>query len=86
VGWRASGAPGSRVASTRRDGVPIDPGERYRVTVNVFLGDGGDGYGGCLAGTERLGGPLDVDALASWLGEWPVTPIPQVPRVHQLAD
>jgi 5'-nucleotidase len=85
-GWRASGSAGSRIVSPRLDGVPIDPDGRYRVAVNVFLGDGGDGFDGFLAGTERLGGPLDVDALVSWLGERPVTPIPQVPRVRRLAD
>ncbi len=85
-GWRASGAPGARIVSPRLDGVPIDPFGRYRVTVNAFLGDGGDGFDGFLAGTERLGGPLDVDALVTWLGERPVTAVPQAPRVRRLAD
>jgi len=84
--WRASGAPGSRIVSPRLDGVPIERDARYRVTVNAFLGDGGDGFDGFLAGTERLGGPLDIDALVAWLGERPLTPVPQAPRVRRLAD
>ena len=85
-GWRASGAPGARIVAPRLDGQPIDPLGRYRVTVNAFLADGGDGFDGFRAGTERLGGPLDVDALVAWLGERPVTAVPVDSRVRRLAE
>jgi len=84
--WRASGAPGSRIVAARLDGVPIDPAARYRVAVNAFLAEGGDGFEGFRAGTERLGGAQDIDALLAWLGERPVTAVPLAARVRRLAD
>jgi 5'-nucleotidase len=84
--WRASGPAGARIAEVRLDGVPIDPAGRYRVAVNAFLAEGGDGFGGFLAGTDRLGGPLDIDVLVSWLGERSVTDVPVAARVRRLSD
>ena len=37
------------------------------MTVNSFLADGGDGFSGLLAGTERLGGAVDTDAFEAYL-------------------
>lgn len=37
------------------------------MTVNVFLADGGDGFATLKAGTDRLGGPVDVDAFEDYL-------------------
>ncbi|RPH42081.1 MAG: bifunctional metallophosphatase/5'-nucleotidase, partial [Burkholderiales bacterium] len=79
-------APGSRIVAARLDGVPIDPAARYRVAVNAFLAEGGDGFEGFRAGTERLGGAQDIDALLAWLGERPVTAVPLAARVRRLAD
>ncbi len=39
----------------------------YRVTVNNFLADGGDGFRVLREGTDRVGGPVDVDALIEHL-------------------
>ena len=36
---------------------------RYRVTVNNYLADGGDGFVAFKQGTDRLTGIYDVDAL-----------------------
>ena len=41
----------------------------YRVAMNNFLADGGDGFPGFKAGTNRVNQPgFDVDALAQYLG------------------
>ena len=51
-------------------GVSLDPAASYRVTTNNFLADGGDGFGGFLAGTDRLGGPVDTDAFESYIRQF----------------
>jgi 5'-nucleotidase len=51
-------------------GVVQNPAQTYRVTVNNFMADGGDGYTTFLAGTNRLGGAQDIDALAAFLGRF----------------
>ena len=65
--YRPSAPAGERVSDIRLHGVPLDAAAQYRVTVNAFLADGGDGFGVLLEGRDRLGGPLDVDALAEYL-------------------
>jgi len=51
-------------ASIRLDGRPIDPAARYRVTVNNFLAEGGDGFTVLREGTDRRAGGSDL-ALVS---------------------
>lgn len=69
--WRANGAYGDRIVanSMRLDSRPIEPDQTYRVTVNNFLGDGGDGFRALREGIDRVGGPVDVDALIEYLRE-----------------
>lgn len=57
----------------------VDPTTPYRVTVNIFLADGGDGFTVLTAGTQRLGGAVDVDAFEAYLKARPlgVGPGPQ---------
>ena len=45
---------------------PLDPAATYRVVLNAFLADGGDGFP-ALVGTDRYFGGLDIDALAGYL-------------------
>jgi 5'-nucleotidase len=71
---------GSRIdpSTIRIDGVVVDPSASYRVTVNSFLADGGDGFSVLRSGTSRLGGEVDLDAFARYLGTHsPVAPGPQ---------
>jgi 5'-nucleotidase len=58
------------------EGEPIDPAKRYRVTVNSFLSEGGDGFETLKDGTERTGGGQDLDALIAYLGAAERSPIP----------
>ena len=71
-------ALGSRVASMALNGTPIDPAAAYRVTINNFLADGGDGFTSLTAGTNReTQTGFDVDALANYIGaNSPVAPGP----------
>jgi 5'-nucleotidase len=60
---------GSRVnlASITLNGTPLVAEQEYRVTVNSFLATGGDLFGVLNAGSERLGGAVDLDAFADYL-------------------
>ena len=50
-----------------KDGVVTEPARTFRVTVNNFMAAGGDGYTTLKAGTDRIGGAQDIDALRAWL-------------------
>ena len=69
--WKANGSHGERIVadSIRLEGRAIEPDQAYRVTVNNFLGDGGDGFRVLREGTDRVGGPVDIDALTEYLRE-----------------
>lgn len=54
-------------ATITLDGTVLDATASYRVTVNTFLADGGDGFGVLPEGTDRLGGPVDTDAFEAYL-------------------
>jgi 5'-nucleotidase len=74
--WDNSIAAGNRVSNIRVNGNPIVLTESYRVTVNSFLADGGDGFTTLIAGTNRLGGAQDIDALIEYLAtNRPYSPI-----------
>ena len=48
-------------------GVVQNPTKTYRITVNNFMADGGDGYSTLVKGTNRLGGGQDIDALTAYM-------------------
>jgi 5'-nucleotidase len=58
---------GDRVQNVRINGVLLDPGTTYRVTVNNFLADGGDNYTVFRGGTNRHVGEIDLDAFARYI-------------------
>jgi 5'-nucleotidase len=77
--WDAARPLGERVDATtiRLDGAPIDPDGRYRVTVNSFLAEGGDGFVVLREGTERSTGGGDLAALVAWFeANSPISPGP----------
>jgi 5'-nucleotidase len=65
--WDGAAAAGARVSNMRLNGALIDPAKPYRVTVNSFMADGGDGYSVLSKGTDRVGGAQDVNALIAYL-------------------
>jgi 5'-nucleotidase-like protein len=53
------------------------PGASYRVAMNNFLADGGDGFTVFREGTDQLGGEIDLDALVNYfMKQSPVGPGP----------
>ncbi len=83
--WDAARPIGDRVLSISFRGAPIDPKARYRVTVNDYLANGGDGFSTFKDGLERRTGVYDVDALDSWFkANSPVTPhaLERIQRVN----
>lgn len=70
--WSASRPEGSRVIEMRdAAGALINPAATYRVTVNSFLAGGGDNFTVLTEGTNRVVGPVDLDALVSYIEALP---------------
>ena len=77
--WDGAKACGARVSNVTlrtgsttetlvdASGVVANPAKSYRVTVNNFMADGGDGYSTLRKGTNRLGGAQDIDALTAYM-------------------
>lgn len=73
---RSLSAPvGSKVSNITLNGAAVSPTATYRVTVNSFLADGGDGFTVLREGTDRVGGGVDLDAFNTYLAaNSPVAP------------
>ena len=78
--WQSDAAPGERVRDMRLNDAPVDPVKAYRVTVNSFLAEGGDGFALLKDGADRKGGGQDVEALVAYLGARERAPVPS-PRI-----
>jgi len=79
--WNGTGPLGDKVDPTtiKLDGVMVEPGLTYRVTMNNFLGTGGDDFPGFTAGTAESTGLDDLVALEAYLGtNNPYTPVTDV--------
>jgi 5'-nucleotidase len=77
---------GSKIdpASIKIDGVTVDPATSYRVTMNSFLADGGDGFSVFKTCTQPLGGEVDLDAAVRYFMEnSPISP-PALNRITVL--
>jgi 5'-nucleotidase len=74
---------GERVVrgSVRLDGKPVEDGARYRIVVNSFLADGGDGFSVLTEGAERIGGPLDLDAFEAYVRDRKIVAAPPEGRI-----
>jgi 5'-nucleotidase len=84
--WDAAQPVGNRVdpSTIKIDGVTVNPAAGYRVTMNSFLADGGDGFTVFTQCTQPLGGEVDVDALGRYIGEnSPLSP-PPLNRITRL--
>jgi 5'-nucleotidase len=74
--WTNDAPPGAQVSDMRLAGAPIDPARSYRVTVNSFLADGGDGFTALKRGRDLKGGGQDIDALMAYLAAEQRSPSP----------
>ena len=74
-----AGANAVDPASITLNGAPLDLAASYRVTVNSFLADGGDGFGSLKLGINRLGGAVDTDAFEDYLAAAEPTGISPAP-------
>jgi 5'-nucleotidase len=84
--WDNSKGDGERILaeSMALNGAKIDPAARYRVTVNNYLAEGGDGFVAFTQGADRLTGIYDVDALYEYFRKQsPVAPGP-VSRIARM--
>ncbi|MGP8051152.1 MAG: 5'-nucleotidase C-terminal domain-containing protein [Desulfobaccales bacterium] len=56
-----------RIVEVRKGGKPIDKAVVYTVTVNSYLADGNDHFTVLKNGTNRVEGPVDLDALVAYV-------------------
>lgn len=73
--WLKDGPRSGQVVDMRLAGEPIDPAKTYRVTVNSFLADGGDGFTALKEGTHLEGGGQDIDQLLAYLAAAQRSPV-----------
>ena len=81
--WQSDAPVGDRARDIRFKGEPIEPGKTYRVTVNSFLAEGGDGFDILKEGTDRKGGGQDIDALIAYMSASERAPIAEA-RITRL--
>jgi len=65
--WSRKAPAGQRAQDIRIQGQPLQDSATYRVTVNSFMAEGGDGYTVLQRGRQRLGGAQDLDAMLAQL-------------------
>ena len=73
--------PGDHIARLRLNEQPIALDRTYRITVNSFLAQGGDGFTVLQQGSDAVVGGLDLEALEAWLKAVPVRQVPAEQRV-----
>ena len=70
--WDGTRPVGDRVTQIlQADSTPLDPAAVYRVTVNSFMAAGGDGFVVLPSGTNRVVGPVDLEALVHYVESLP---------------
>jgi 5'-nucleotidase len=62
----------------------IDKAASYRVVMNNFMADGGDGYTVFKSCTNPLGGDVDLDAFTAYLGGHPNLGSPVLNRITKV--
>jgi 5'-nucleotidase len=65
--WDNNQPAGSRIVEVRKGGVAIDKAATYTATVNNFLQGGGDNFSVLAAGTNAVVGPVDLEALITYI-------------------
>jgi 5'-nucleotidase len=84
TGQPCEGAP-NPVSGVTLGGQAVDPAAAYRITVNNFLADGGDGFTVLRSGTDRVGGGVDVEALSAYLAANDPLTLPALDRIDVTA-
>lgn len=82
----AGDCTGISITNVQLNGVALDTGATYKVTVNSFLADGGDNFTtfAAIDPSLRADGGNDLEALVNYLGTFgPVAP-PSTDRVNEL--
>ena len=84
--WDGSKPRGTRVVreSVRVGGAPLDPKASYRVAMNNFLAEGGDGFTVFTEGVDRVGGPVDAQALANYMSGRKMRAAPPQGRITRM--
>jgi 5'-nucleotidase len=84
--WTSSGGPRVVDNSVSFDGgaTTIDKAASYRVVMNNFMADGGDGYTVFRACTSPLGGDVDLDAFTAYLANHPNLGAPVLDRITKV--
>ena len=80
-GTAADPCAGTKVENIVIGGVAVDPAATYRITVNSFLADGGDGFSVLTQGTDEVVGGPDLDALIGYFGANRPTAPPATDRI-----
>ena len=69
--WQQGANGVAQLSEVTVNGKALDPARDYRVVVNNFMADGGDGSEVLSKGRDRTVVGPDVDALVEWLSENP---------------
>ena len=75
---------GGRISAMQLHGTAIDPARDYRITVSMFLANGGDTFSTFPRGRNKVIGVLDIAALEAWLQAIPPRAAPTDLRVRDL--
>jgi 5'-nucleotidase len=84
AGSFADPCSGSKVDGITIGGTPVTPTGTYRITVNNFLADGGDGFTSLTGGTDRVLGIDDLQALTEYLTARGTVSAPATDRITLL--
>ncbi|MBB4842162.1 5'-nucleotidase [Paucibacter oligotrophus] len=69
--WQVGAGGVAQLQDIRVDGQPLDENKAYRLVVNNFMADGGDGHSLLRQGRDRVSLGVDIDAMAEWLTDNP---------------
>lgn len=65
--WDMTRPANDRVVEVRKNGVAIERSANFTVVANSFIADGGDNFTVLKQGTNRVVGPVDLDALVTYI-------------------
>jgi len=68
---RNADGSGARLVDVKVDGQPLDDARDYRIVVNGFMADGGDGASGLRQGRDRVQLGVDLDAMLEYVAAHP---------------